>query len=261
MRGSLSETLRHRLQVEQSQISLIGARETNQDRVGVEVTAHAVLAVVCDGMGGHSDGERAATIGERVIRERFREVSKPLLDPLGFLHLALSEAHTQVVEYGGLVPFEVRPRATCAVCLIQDGAAYWAHAGDSRVYLFRESRMVKRTRDHSHVELLLREGLISADEIHGHPMRNFVESCIGGEALIPEMSLGLREPLLPGDTIMLCSDGLWAQVPDDDMARILGNPQLPLSAGLSALAERAVQTAGNSADNTSAVAVRFLGLK
>ena len=173
--------------------------------------------------------------------------------------LALGEAHTRVVDYGGEVPFEVRPRATCAACLIQDGGAYWAHAGDSRVYHFREGRVVRRTRDHSHVELLLREGLISADEIHGHPMRNFVESCIGGEALIPEMSIGLREALLPGDVIMLCSDGLWAQVPDEDLARILGNSQVPLSAGLAALAERAVQTAGAGADNTSAVAVRYLG--
>jgi serine/threonine protein phosphatase PrpC len=246
MRGSLSETPGHRLQVEQSQISLIGARETNQDRVGIEVTPHAVLAVVCDGMGGHSDGERAATIGERVFRERFREAAKPLLDPRGFLHLALSEAHSRVVDYGGEVPFEVRPRATCAACLIQDGAAYWAHAGDSRVYHFREGKVVRRTRDHSHVELLLREGLIGADELHGHPMRNFVESCIGGEGLIPEMSIGLREPLLPGDS-------------DDDLGRILGNPQVPLLTGLTALAERAVQAAGAAADNTSAVAVRYLG--
>jgi serine/threonine protein phosphatase PrpC len=253
MRASLSESPEHRLQVEQAQISLIGARETNQDRVSVEVAPHAVLAVVCDGMGGHSDGERAATIGERVFRERFREAVKPLLDPMGFLHLALGEAHTRVVEFGGEVPFEVRPRATCAACVIQDGAAFWAHAGDSRVYHFRAGRLVRRTRDHSHVELLLREGLIGADEIHGHPMRNFVESCIGGEALIPEMSLGLREALLPSDTIML------SQVPDEDIGRILGNPQLPLAAGLTALAERAVQTAGTSADNTSAVAVRYLG--
>jgi len=247
------------LQVENAQVSLIGARETNQDRVGIEVGQQAVLAVVCDGMGGHSDGERAAVIGERVFRERFREAPKPLLDPMGFLHLSLGEAHTRVVEFGGEVPYEVRPRATCAACLLQDGAAYWAHAGDSRVYHFRAGRLVRRTRDHSHVELLLREGLIAADEIHGHPMRNFVESCIGGEPLIPEMSVGLREPLLPGDCIMLCSDGLWSQVPDDDLARILGNPQVPLAAGLTALAERAVQTAGAGADNTSAVAVRYLG--
>jgi PPM family protein phosphatase len=259
MRVSLAETPGHRLQVEQSQVSLVGARETNQDRIGIEVTPHAVLVVVCDGMGGHSDGERAATIGERVFRERFREATKPLLDPMGFLNMSLAEAHARVVEFGGEVAFEARPRATCAACVIQDGAAYWAHAGDSRVYHFRGGRVVRRTRDHSHVELLLREGLIDADEIHGHPMRNFVESCIGGEALIPEMSLGLRESLSPGDTIMLCSDGLWSQVPDEDLARILGNPQMPLPAALSALAERAVQSAGAAADNTSAVAVRFLG--
>jgi serine/threonine protein phosphatase PrpC len=247
------------LQLEHTQVSLIGARGTNQDRAAVEMSSQTALAVVCDGMGGHSDGERAATIGERVLRERFREATKPLLDPMGFLHLALGEAHARVVEFGGDIPFEVRPRATCAACLVQDGAAYWAHAGDSRVYLLRDGQMVKRTRDHSHVELLLREGLIEADEMHGHPMRNFVESCIGGEALLPEMSIGLREPLQVGDVLMLCSDGLWGQIEDDEIARVLGARQAPLVLALSALAERAVHLAGAGADNTSAVALRFLG--
>ena len=86
-----------------------------------------------------------------------------------------------MVELGTGLPLEQRPRATCAVCLVQDGTAWWAHIGDSRVYLLREARCSKRTRDHSHVELLLREGLITADQAHDPPDAQFVECCLGGD--------------------------------------------------------------------------------
>ena len=73
--------------------------------------------------------------------------------------------------------------------------------------------MLERTRDHSHVELLLREGLIGADQAHNHPMRNFVECCLGGEPLLPEMTLSRRASRCePGDVLLVCTDGLWAGV-------------------------------------------------
>lgn len=259
MRGSLTKSSGYRLQLEQAQVSLIGARETNQDRAGAALSPHAAMAFVCDGMGGHSDGERAAIIAEQVLNERFHEAVKPLLDPLGFLHLAIGAAHESVARHGLALPVEVRPRATCALCLVQDGSAYWAHVGDSRIYHLRAGKVLKRTRDHSHIELLLREGLIAPEEMQGHPMRNFVESCIGGEALLPEMSIGMREPLQPGDVLLVCSDGLWGNLDDEELARVLTSTQMPLAVSLAALAERAVTCGGAAADNTSAVVLRCLG--
>ena len=88
------------------------------------------------------------------------------------------------------LPLEQRPRATCAVCLVQQGSAYWAHVGDSRIYLLRHGAVAARTRDHSHVELLLREGLITPDQAHNHPMRNYVECCLGGDPVLPDMTMG-----------------------------------------------------------------------
>jgi serine/threonine protein phosphatase PrpC len=258
MRGSLTESTGVRLRVEKSEISLIGARESNQDRVATVISEQVALLVVCDGMGGHSDGERAATITEKVMCERFRDTAQPLLDPLGFLHLALGAAHQRVVQYGFDTPLEVRPRATCAVCLVQDGAAYWAHVGDSRIYLLRHGHVIRRTRDHSHVELLLREGLIQQHEMQSHPMRNFVESCIGGEAILPEMSIGLRQPLQPGDVLLACTDGLWGNLDDAEIATAFAAPDRPLADTLKALAERAVRAGGAASDNTSAAVLRFL---
>jgi serine/threonine protein phosphatase PrpC len=252
------ETTGVRLRVEKAEISLLGARESNQDRVATVIAEQVALAVVCDGMGGHSDGERAATITEQVVCERFRSTPQPLLDPLGFLPLALGAAHQRVVQFGVNTPLEVRPRATCAVFLVQDKAAYWAHVGDSRIYLLRQGQVVRRTRDHSHVELLLREGLIEQNEMQSHPMRNFVESCIGGESLLPEMSIGLRQPLRPGDVLLACTDGLWGCLDDTAIASTFAASERPLTEALKLLAERAVRAGGAASDNTSGVAIRFL---
>ncbi len=139
-------------------------------------------------MGGHSDGAKAAETAIKVLVEAFWHTPQPILDPLGFLHLTLGRAHEEVVKLGIALPLEARPRATCAVCLVQNGSAYWAHIGDSRIYLLRRGKVLKRTRDHSHVEFLLREGVITQDQALSHPMRNFVECCLGGEAFLPEMT-------------------------------------------------------------------------
>ena len=142
-------------------------------------TEHAVLLVVVDGMGGHADGARAAEITLRVLLEAFRQTPQPVFDPLGFLHLCLGKAHEAVVRLGLPLPLDKRPRATCALCLVQQGSAYFAHVGDSRIYWLRQGTVLTRTRDHSHVELLLQEGLINARQAQNHPMRNFVETCLG----------------------------------------------------------------------------------
>ena len=110
------------------------------------------------------------------------------------------------------------------MCLVQDAAAYWAHVGDSRVYQLRQSRVLERTRDHSHVEVLLREGLITEAEVQGHPMRNYVECCLGGDAALPEMSISARRRLKAGDVLLLCTDGMWANLQDQDFVRFAQTP-------------------------------------
>jgi len=162
------------------------------------------------------------------------------------------------VELGEEHAMDHRPRATCAVCLVQDGMAFWAHVGDSRVYLLRNAEVADRTRDHSHVELLLREGLISEDEIKDHPMRNFVECCLGGDAALPDMSVSGVKRLIPGDTLLVCSDGFWSGLPDPVLASKLATDE-PLAERLAELAESAVQANAPYSDNTTAAALRWQG--
>jgi PPM family protein phosphatase len=246
------------LRVEYAELSLKGGRETNQDRISVAVAEEAALLIACDGMGGHAEGERAADIAQRIVAERFWHTPQPLLDPLGFLHLSLGAAHIAIVNLGLPLPLELRPRATCALCLVQQGSAYWAHVGDSRVYHLRGGRVRERTRDHSHVELLVREGLINAGQVQNHPLRNFVESCLGGEPILPEMAMSPRRPLLPGDLLAVCTDGFWASLDEDLMARALSATDKPLRESIAELSAQAVLNGGSMSDNTSVAALRFL---
>jgi serine/threonine protein phosphatase PrpC len=142
--------------------------------------------------------------------------------------------------------------------LIQDGAVYWAHVGDSRIYLLRNQAVFERTRDHSHVELLLQEGLINEEQIAEHPMRNYVECCLGGDVALPGMTITNQKRLDKGDTLLLCSDGFWSGLTDQQIAT-LGSTQQELSDVLLALGQQAVQANGPHADNTSAVALRWQG--
>jgi serine/threonine protein phosphatase PrpC len=243
--------------IEFAEISLIGDREDNQDRAAVATAEGAALLVVMDGMGGHAWGARAADTGRKVMLELFRRETKPLFDPLGFLHLALGRAHDAIVALGARLAMDLRPRATCAVCLVQRGEAYWAHIGDSRVYHLRDGAVVARTRDHSHVEQLLREGSIREEEIPGHPMRNFVECCLGGEAMLPEMTLSRRHPLEDGDVIMVCTDGVWSNLKDSEIATQLRPHAGNGSAGpaLEKLVEQAVAASAPHSDNATAVSI------
>jgi serine/threonine protein phosphatase PrpC len=246
------------LRMEYAEISLLGGREENQDRVTAAVGEHAAMLLVVDGMGGHAHGARAAEITQHVLVDAFTHASQPLFDPMGFLHLSLGRAHEEVVRLGMNLPIEHRPRATCAVCIVQQQASWWAHVGDSRLYHLRRGELVSRTRDHSHVELLLREGLITPDQAQMHPMRNFVECCLGGDPILPDMTLGRRRPLESGDVLLACTDGFWAGVRDAEIATELGAAEAPLRDTLVAFAERAVLRSGSASDNTSAAALRWM---
>ena len=245
------------MRVEHAEISLLGGREDNQDRVSAVVAGESALLVVVDGMGGHAHGAKAAEVTRKSVVDAFAAAAQPIFDPLGFLHLALGRAHEEVVRIGESLAMEQRPRATCAVCLVQTGSAWWAHIGDSRIYLLRGGAIATRTRDHSHVELLLREGLITPELAQNHPMRNYVECCVGGDDIMPDMTLSSRIPLRPNDVLLVCSDGFWASLSEVAIAGALCTLTLPIAETLMALGQRAIKNAGMASDNTSAVALRW----
>jgi len=247
------------MRIEYAKVSALGDRQDNQDRAAIVVAGDAALMLVFDGMGGHSDGAQAAEVGMKVVQDLFTSASLPIFDPQGFLYMALAKAHDEVVKIGLDVAVDFRPRATCAVCLVQENGTWWAHIGDSRIYQLRDGRLITRSRDHSHVEVLIQEGAITEEEALDHPMRNFVECCIGGDAPVPEMSITRKKVLETGDVLLACSDGLWSGMNDDELAEVATRSSMSLAENLKSLSMKALTMNAPYSDNTTATALLWLG--
>ena len=245
------------------QESRIGGRAINQDRADWAATDDAVLLVVADGMGGHMQGEVAAQIALDSLLEQFRQLATPrLASPARFLADAMQTAHETIVNYAEecRIPAHAAPRTTCIACVIQDGFASWAHAGDSRLYLAHSQSQgntrVAHTRDHSVVQRMLDEGKITQEEAERHPLRHRVFSCLGGD-MRPQIEISKPVMLMDGDVIALCTDGAWAPMgpASDQLVANLGHA--PLTTSVPHLLDTAESVAGAGADNLTIIALRW----
>ncbi len=237
------------------QESRIGKRKSNQDRMNYAYTRDALLMVVADGMGGHLHGEVAAQMAVQVITDAFRHAARTTLaDPFMFFSRTLSQAHHAINKHASENGMPESPRTTCIACVVQNNIAYWAHVGDSRLYAIRSGKVLALTRDHSHVKLLVEQGLIEPDAAATHPARNLVYSCLGG-AQPPEIEFSRKMPLKPGDIIALCTDGVWAPFLDDTLVRLLATSS-PMTS-VPHLLDLAEKNAGDHCDNLTLMAMQW----
>src|SRR5438270_740120 len=154
-----------------------GSRKVNQDRIAYTYSRDTLLLVVADGMGGHAGGEIAAQIAVRLFIERFQQEAKPVLkNPLKFLQDTMLRAHAALGSYANQFSMLETPRTTCVACIMQGGNAYWAHAGDSRLYLYRQGVLIAQTKDHSKVQYLVDQGIIAAHDAISRTRRSSVPS-------------------------------------------------------------------------------------
>ena len=230
-----------------------GGRSNNEDRTTYCYSRNALLMVVADGMGGHHYGEIAAQIAVQTLADNFQHEATPsLADPFLFLQRGMINAHHAILDYSARHKLSDSPRTTCVACLVQDSVAYWAHAGDSRLFLMRAGRVLAQTKDHSRIRLLLEEGLISPSQAATHPDRNKIYSCLGGPTA-PEIEFSRKTPLDQGDLLVLCSDGLWGVTSGEMMAVALKGSNLMQAVPM--LMSQAEIKGGPHGDNLSVVAV------
>jgi serine/threonine protein phosphatase PrpC len=232
-----------------------GAREVNQDRIAYTYSRETLLLVIADGMGGHVGGEIAAQIAVRLFIERFQQEAKPILrNPLKFMQETMLRAHAALGSYANQFSMLETPRTTCVAVVVQGNHAYWAHVGDSRFYLFRQGKLVATTKDHSKVQYLVDQGLITPQEVAVHPDRNKIFSCLGGMTE-PVIDLSKRTPLSNGDLLVLCTDGLWSVYPHGEMATMLTST--PILTTAPQIMREAEERGGAEGDNLSAIIVRW----
>lgn len=237
------------------QDSLIGGRGVNQDRMGYCFTSDALFMVLADGMGGHLRGEVAAQITLQACAAAFQASAQPrLADPEAFLDSALRRAHREILRYQSEHHLPEAPRTTVVACVVQDERAWWAHAGDSRLYWVRGGRVLARTQDHSKVQSLVSLGLISPKEHDTHPERNKVLNCLGSP-FDPLVEIGAAPKLHEGDALLLCSDGVWAAIDELDLCAALRGPALDQAVPM--IVRDAVARDGPMADNATALAMSW----
>jgi serine/threonine protein phosphatase PrpC len=233
----------------------------NEDTVlithGVERSATGtprpfVLLAVADGMGGPGHGQEASQLAVQSLVEYVSHSlcteQTPCEDRLSLLRAGVQYANQIVYERNEQQQTAMGTTMTAA--LVSETTAYLAHVGDSRLYLYREpAGLVRVTRDHSVVAILVAEGIIAPDDIYTHPKRNQIYRSLGDEACV-EVDTSVV-PLAAGDTVLLCSDGLWEMVRDQQIAAILATPLSSPSQTARALIQAAL--IGGGEDNISAI--------
>ena len=231
-----------------------GARSSNEDRVAYSENQNGAFLVVADGLGGHAKGDMAAQITVDCMIESFDQQGQAKIeDPAAFIVLSMTYAHSTINRISRSQGLDDdMPRSTCVACLVQGGYAYWGHVGDSRLYLFGDSELLTRTIDHTTTDHLHYDGVVDEHvQRFGHSQ---LLRCIGGEKR-PVVSLGAETHLGMGDTILMCTDGVWRAFKEPQLVKYTQNE--PLDDGVDEMLSHAQRFFRDDCDNLTALMFRW----
>ncbi|MBL8472502.1 MAG: serine/threonine-protein phosphatase [Rhodocyclaceae bacterium] len=244
------------LQIDSCVAQHIGDRSEQQDRAAIfphSKRRGMLVAVLADGMGGHTGGAMAA---EQVImkaRDNFEVFAPAVESPRDLLKGVIDEAHV-VIKLTRFTS-EKEPHSTACVLLMQAGRVDWAYCGDSRIYHFRGDKLVQRTTDHSFVEEMTRQGKLTPEQARRHPQKNLLLHCLGSTRE-PRCDFGDALELTDGDSFLLCSDGLWAYFTDEELGGVLSVNTAREAAEI--LVQRARDRGRPTGDNLSLVILKLV---
>lgn len=229
------------------------SRTENQDSYGIFPDGaggdEPCLFVVADGMGGHEHGREASETAVRVVHDTFIATQEASVEQR--LERAFQAANREIfgpVPAGG---HHEKVGTTCTVCAFVDEHVYLAHVGDSRLYRIRNGRMRQLTTDHTWVDEMCREGVLTTEEALNHPRRHTLTRAIGTSPTVTVDVEGLGAPK-PRDVFLLCSDGLLP-VDEHEIERTVANH--PLQDACDRLVEMANDLGGH--DNVTVMLIRF----
>ncbi len=234
------------------QVSRMGGRKRNEDRMGYTYTQSCAIFLVADGLGGHPEGDVAAQICLQVVTTLFHKQATPkLANVTDFLNNAMRAAHEQLISYAAMHDLGQTPSSTLVLSVLQDDQCYTAHCGDSRRYFVRDGAMLSRTLDHSVAQW--QDSLLVGN---GDPpvSKHMLYSCLGAPKQ-PVIEVDQPIDLKLGDRLLLCSDGLWGNVNEDEIVASLSAHAVTEAAH--ALLSIALERGGVYCDNVSLIAVAW----
>jgi serine/threonine protein phosphatase PrpC len=223
-------------------------REQNEDNYACLSIGGKTLFVVADGMGGHDAGEVASRIAVETVCEEVRKGATSERDPQGLIELAVQRANDEVRREGANKKSDMG--TTLSIALIADTTAYVANVGDSRVYWIENGSITQITEDHSLVAKLVSAGKLTHEEARGHPRSNLLYRTIGSDEIV--MVDTFQVTLKKGGSLLLCSDGLWGEVADEEIHKAFA-AGIDAGTACSRLVQTALQNGGK--DNITAVVV------
>lgn len=240
-----------------AQAGEIGMRSTNQDAMGAVRNGALTCFVIADGTGGHHGGEVASRIVVDALLGAFG--AGPAFGTPALLSW-IDQSIAQVAQ-GRRADQQLSDMSSTVAALLVDeqaARAVWAHLGDTRIYLFRNGRLLAVTKDHSLTQQLIDAGYASADQLRLHPQRHILLAAVGAEGEMPVATSEGEIALEAGDALLACSDGLWEWVQEHEMEQTLaGNSRSEdWLAAMCELADASVREAGKTRDNYSAYAIR-----
>ncbi len=233
--------------IEVHQCTDIGLRRNeNQDSMGyLQLNQipyqNAHLLIVADGMGGASGGRVASTIAVEEVLKYFQ--NDPNIEPDVALKEAVEIAASAILDQAEEDPSLSGMGTTCVCILALNGYLFAAHVGDSRIYLHRNGKLQRLTRDHTAVQRLVEAGILTDEEAKNHPRQNVLSRVLGSEHPLYVELLGPPIKFQNGDKVLLCSDGLHGEISDDKIAEILN--ETPVKEVAQRLVDAAKEAGGN----------------
>ncbi len=229
----------------------LGNREINEDSVGELETEKGHCFIVADGLGGHGHGEVASAIALDSALSSFEQC-----EIADVLENSFIMAQNRILAEQQDNPVVSDMKTTMVDLIINvDGTARWGHIGDSRLYFFRNGKIKMRTLDHSVPQMLVSLGEITPDEIRGHEDRNRLLRVIGAEWESQAYEIGEEVSIKPKDAFLLCTDGFWELIDEEEMQRTWKAAQTVEEWMDMMIAEVLNNGANVSMDNNTAIAI------